>query len=254
MSSFKAYFKKEVIEAIRTHKYLIIALGFIFWALIDPLMLKLLPLFLKTTIPQEMLSQLTSITRAAAFQNMLKNTFQVSTLFVVFSLMGVLSAEVSSKKLVFPYSRGVRPAGMVMAKFIHYIITISVFILTAFILNYLYIKILFTEGILALSSVLQSSLLYMLYYIFVLAILLFLSSIFRKSILTGITTLVIIYTLNIFNQFALIRPYFPNYLLFKSADAAVLDKALIPAIAITICLVAIMIYFSILRMKRIDVS
>jgi ABC-2 type transport system permease protein len=254
MSSFKAYFKKEVIEAIRTHKYLIIAVGFIFWALIDPLMLKLLPLFLKTTVPQEMLSQLTNITRAAAFQNMLKSVFQISTLFIVFSLMGVLSGEVNSKKLVFPYSRGVRPAGMVMAKFIHYVVTISVFIFIAFIINYFYIKILFTEGILALSTVLQSSLLYILYYIFVLATLLFLSGIFRKSILAGITTLVLTYTLNIFNQSALIRPYFPNYLLFKSADVVVLDKTLIPTIAITICLVVIIIYFSILRMKRIDVS
>jgi ABC-2 type transport system permease protein len=253
MASFNAYFKKEIIESVRTYKYLIIAAGFIFWALLDPLMLKMLPLFLKTTIPPEMLSQLTNITRESAFKNLLKDIFQISTLFVSFSLMGVLSGEVTGRKLVFPYSRGVSPAGMVIAKYINYTAAISVFILIAFLTNYLYISMLFKVGTLALSSVLQAALLYIFYYAFVMAVLLFLSSLFKKSILAGISVLVLTYVSSIFNQFILVRAYLPNYLLFKAADTVILDFSLLPTYIITVALIILLIYFSTLRMKRIDV-
>src|SRR4030065_311600 len=44
---------EEIKESIRNHKYLILAVGFIFWALLDPLMLKLLPLLLKNYMPAD---------------------------------------------------------------------------------------------------------------------------------------------------------------------------------------------------------
>ena len=253
MASFNTYFKKEIIESVRTYRYLIIAAGFIFWALLDPLMLKMLPIFLKTTIPPEMLSQLTNITRESAFQNLLKDIFQISTLFVSFSLMGVLSSEVTGKKLVFPYSRGVRPAGMVLAKYINYTAAISVFILIAFLTNFLYINTLFKVGTLALNSVLQSAFLFIFYYAFVMALLLLLSSLFKKSILAGISVLVLTYVSSIFNQFTPVRQYLPNYLLFKAADSVVLDASLFPTYIITALLIILLVYFSIIRMKRIDV-
>ncbi|MCX6383899.1 MAG: ABC transporter permease, partial [Actinobacteria bacterium] len=136
MGSFKAYFIKEIKESIRNHKYLILAVGFIFWALLDPLMLKLLPLILKTSLPVDLTSLISNITRDTAFQTFLNDLFEIGTLFVVFSLMGILSNEISNKNLVFPYSRGLKPAGMVIAKYIHYLITISLFILIAFLTNY----------------------------------------------------------------------------------------------------------------------
>ncbi|MHB1346769.1 MAG: ABC transporter permease [Candidatus Humimicrobiaceae bacterium] len=253
MASFNAYFKKEVMESVRTYKYLIIAAGFIFWALMDPLMLKILPIFLKTTIPPEMLSQLTDINRDAAFQNLLKDIFQISTLFVSFSLMGVLSAEVTGKKLLFPYSRGVRFEGMVIAKYVNYTAAISIFIFIAFLTNYLYISLLFKDGTLTLGSVLQSAFLFIFYYAFVMALLLFLSSLFKKSILAGIIVLVLTYVSSIFNQFVQVRPYLPNYLLFKAADNVVLDTSLLPTYFITSALIILLVYFSIIRMKRIDV-
>lgn len=255
MGSFKAYFIKEIKESIRNHKYLILAVGFIFWALLDPLMLKLLPLLLKNYMPADVGVLFSTFTRDTAFQTFLKDLFQIGSLFIIFTLMGIISNEVYSKNLVFPYSRGLKPAGMVIAKYIHYLITISLFILIAFLTNYLYIIRLFSGGLLSISIVFKSSLLYILYYAVLLSFLLYLSSLFKRSIVPGIITLVFAYTLSILNQFKTIRSYFPNYLLLKAADIEnIFDSSLIPTVIISFCIIILLVYLSILHMKKIDIA
>jgi len=68
MKSYKAYFKKEIKESIRSHKYLILFIGIIFWALLDPLMLKLLPLMLRNYLQPELAAQFSTFTRDSAFE------------------------------------------------------------------------------------------------------------------------------------------------------------------------------------------
>lgn len=255
MKSFKAYFKKEILESVRTNKYLILFIGIVFWALLDPLMLKLLPLLMKNYLPPDIAIMFSTFTRDTAFQTFLNDLFQIGTLFIAFTLMGLLSNEVSLKKLVFPYSRGANPAGVVLAKYIHYTVTISLFILIAFLTNYFYINRLFTGGILSIEIVLKSSLLYMLYYSVLLSILLYLSSLLKRGIIAGITVLVLGYTLSIFNQFKVVRAYLPNYLLLKAADIGyIFDNSLISTVIISFCIIILLVFLSILRMKKIDVA
>ena len=255
MRSFKAYLKKEIVEAIRTNKYLILFIGTIFWALLDPLVLKLLPMLLKNYMPPDLVGLFSTFTRDVAFQTFLKDLFQIGTLFIVFTLMGLLSNEVSLKKLVFPYSRGANPAGVVLAKYIHYVVTISFFILIAFLTNYFYINRLFTGGMLSIEIALKSSLLYMLYYCVLLSILLFFSSLFKRGLIAGITVLVLGFSLSIFNQFKIIRAYLPNYLLLKAADIGyIFDNSLISTVIISFCIIILLVFLSILRMKKIDVA
>jgi ABC-2 type transport system permease protein len=255
MKSFKAYLKKEILEAKRTNKYLILFVGTIFWALLDPLVLKLLPMLLKNYIPPDLVGMFSTFTRDAAFLTFLKDLFQIGTLVIALTLMGLIANEVYGKKLIFPYSRGANPSGIVLAKYIHYAVTISLFILIAFLTNYLYTNRLFTGGILSIGIVLKSSLLYMLYYSVLLSILLYLSSLFKRGLIAGITVLVLVYSLSIFNNFKIVRAYLPNYLLFKAADIGyVFDSSLIPTIIVSFFIITLMIFLSILRMKKIDIA
>jgi ABC-2 type transport system permease protein len=218
-------------------------------------MLKLLPLLMKNYLPPDIAVMFSTFTRDTAFQTFLNDLFQIGTLFIAFTLMGLLSNEVSLKKLVFPYSRGANPAGVVLAKYIHYTVTISLFILIAFLTNYFYINRLFTGGILSIGIVLKSSLLYILYYSVLLSILLYLSSLLKRGIIAGITVLVLGYTLSIFNQFKVVRAYLPNYLLLKAADIGyIFDNSLISTVIISFCIIILLIFLSILRMKKIDVA
>lgn len=255
MNSFKAYFKKEIVEAVRTNKYLVLFTGTVFWALLNPLMLKLLPLIMKNYLPAELSDVFSNFTRDSAFQSFLSDLFQTGTLFIVLSLMGLISNEVYGKKLVFPYSRGVNPSGIVLAKYIHYLVTISFFILIAFFSNYFYVNSLFTGGILTITVVLKSSLLYIFYYWVLLSILLFFSSIFKRGLIAGITVLVFAYSMSIFNQFETVRAYFPNYLIFKAADILnIFDNSLLPTFIILILVIILLIFLTIRRMRKIDIA
>jgi len=255
MRTFKAYFKKEILEAIRTNKYLILFVGTIFWALLDPLLLKLMPILLKNSLPVDMSPLLLDFTRDSAFQNFMGDFFEIGTLFFAFTLMGLLANEITFKKLVLPYTSGAGSAGMVLAKYFHYGITLSVFILLSFLTNYFYVDQLFTGGILSIGIVIRSALLYTLYYCVLLAILLFLSSLFKRSLIAGIMIIVFGYTMSIFNQFPDIRLYLPNYLLFKAADIRnVFNNTLIPTVIIALGLIIIFIFFTIRRMKKIDIA
>ena len=254
MKTFNAYFKKEILEATRTNKYLILFIGSVFWALMAPLILKLLPLLFKS-LPIDISAVLEDFNRDAAYLSFLGDFFEVGTLFFAFTLMGIISNEVYYRRLVFPYSSGANTTGMVLAKYIHYGLTFSIFILIGFLTNYFYTDRLFEGGILEIGMVIRSALLYVVYYAFLLSFLIFLSSLFRRGIIAGITVIVLGYTLSIFNQIPRIRAYLPNYLLFKAADISnIFDSTLIPTIIISIVLIAAFLFFSILRIKRLDLT
>ena len=254
MKTFRAYFKKEILEATRTNKYLILLIGSVFWALMAPLILKLLPLLFKS-LPIDISAVFENFNRDAAYLSFLGDFFEIGTIFFAFTLMGIISNEVYYKRLVFPYSSGADTKGMILAKYIHYGLTFSIFILIGFITNYFYTSKLFEGGILAIGMVVRSAFLYMIYYAFLLALLIFLSSLFRRGIITGITVILLGYTLSIFNQVTRIRAYLPNYLLFKAADIGnIFDSTLIPTVIITVVLIVVFIFFSILRIKRIDIA
>jgi ABC-2 type transport system permease protein len=255
MQTFRQYFKKEVLEALRTNKYIILFVGTIFWALMDPLLLKLLPILLKSSLPVDMTSLLPELNRDAAFVNFAGDLFEIGTLFFGFTLMGLLANEIRFKKLIFPRVSGARPAGIVLAKYIHYAVVLIVFILISFLTNYFYTVQLFEGGILSMGIVLWAAVLYSIYYCVLLALLLLLSSLFKRGLFAGIITIVFAYTMSIFNQFQGIRQYLPNYLLLKAQDIlGGFDTTLIPTLFSSAALIVIFIALTIYRMKKIDIA
>jgi len=103
--------------------------------------------------------------------------------------------------------------------------------------------------------VLRAAVLYSVYYCVLLAILLFLSSLFKRGLFAGITIIVFAYTMSIFNQFQGIRQYLPNYLLLKAQDIlGGFDATLIPTILISAVIIVIFIALTISRMRMIDIA
>lgn len=252
--TFKGYLKKEAIEGVRTNKYLILFLGTVFWALIDPLMLRLLPVILGSSMPVDMSGLVPEFTRSSAFENFVGDFFEISTLFFCFTLMGIIANELRSKKLVFPYSSGARPPAIVLAKYFHYAFTFSSLILLSFLTNFLYITLLFEEGTLKPATVLSSAALYILYYCFLLSLLILLSSLFKRGIVPGILTILFAYTMNIINQFTDINRYFPNYLVYKArVMIGIFDTTLLPTLAITVFLILLFIMLTIRRLNKMDI-
>ncbi|EQB85933.1 hypothetical protein M918_16900 [Clostridium sp. BL8] len=190
MMTFKSYFKKEIMESIRQYKYLTLGIGIIIFAIVDPLMLKLLPSILKNQIPGD-ISQLFNITPASALANYIKDLINIGNLFVLFTLGGTLSEEIKEQKLVFPYSRGSRPVGIVLAKVVHYSLAVSTVTFIGFIIVYYYIGVLFTGDMLRFLGVMKSATLISLYYLFNISLVILLSSFVKKGIAAGFIALIL---------------------------------------------------------------
>jgi len=254
MKTFSQYLKKEALEAVRTNRYIILLVGTIFWALMDPLMLKLLPILVQNSMSMDMTALLPDLTRDTAFINFAGDLFEIGTLFFGFTLMGIISSEIRFKKLIFPRISGASPAGIVMAKYVHYCLVLSVFITAAFMTNYFYTIKLFEGGILSAKIILGSAVLYAFYYCFLLALLMYLSSLYKRGLFAGISVIVFAYTMTIFNRFPDIRGYFPNYLLLKAQDIlGIFDATLIPTVLVTAALIILFILLTINRLRKIDI-
>ena len=76
-----------MLEAVRSYKYLILFSGIVFWAIMNPLMIKLMPLLLKNYLPADLSVLFSEYTIDAAFIDFMGDVFEIGTLFIVFSLM-----------------------------------------------------------------------------------------------------------------------------------------------------------------------
>lgn len=189
MNTFRAYLKKEIIESWRHYKYLALLIGIVLFAILDPIILKLLPQILKSQINADLFS-IIKIDMKSAVQNYIKDLNQISILIVLLTLMGTLSEEVSSQRLVLPHSKGANLSAVVISKILHYAVVLSVFIIAGFVINYYYATTLFQNNVIAFDKVLLSSILISLYYIFIIILLIFLSIILRRGIISALLVLI----------------------------------------------------------------
>lgn len=196
MATFKAYFKKEILESNRQYKYIILGVSFLFFAIADPIMVKLLPEILKSQLIQgsgDISSLLPPITQLTGMQNYIKDLFQIVTLVIIFTTCSGLSDEITSEKLIFPYSKGSLPIGIIFAKLISYALSLTFFTFMGFLVNYYYSGLLLKGNPVAFSSALISAFYLSIYYFYTMTLILFFSSIIKRGAITGIIVLFINY-------------------------------------------------------------
>lgn len=252
MESFKAYFKKEILESIRQSRYIIFLAGFVLWAILNPLTLKLLPNLLGDQIPKELL-ELMIPDRAGAIQNYISDIFTISLFCVIFPLMGVLAEEVGRQKLMLPFSKGLSAPGLVMAKSVHYNIVISIMVVLGLLVNYQYTGMLF-EGAVGIGDLMATASMIIVYFIFIVSLLIFVSSLTRKGIISGLVTLVSIYTMSGLAGIDRIGRFLPHRLLQRSMDIGnVFNGEYMPALITTTLLIVAFNVLSIYRMKTVEV-
>jgi ABC-2 type transport system permease protein len=250
MWTFKAYFKKEILESIRQYKYIMVAAGVLLFAILDPLMLKALPSLLKDQLPAD-ISALFITTQRTAVQSYIKELNQIGLLFVIFVFSGTLSDEITSQKLVFPYSKGARPASVVLAKLLNYAATICILVFIGFSINYYYITTLFDKDPVAFSSILPSIVLVCIYYIFNICLTLFFSSIFKRGLVGGIITLAANLATAALAGVDAVGKFIP-YKLINEANTLAFGKSSF-TLLFTISLAALLVAITIIRMNKVEV-
>lgn len=252
-NSFKTYVKKEIIEGMRTKKFLVLAIGVLFFALSDPIMLKLMPEILRNQMQGADLSVLFELSQKAALDSYTSNLFQLSTLIIVLSMMGIISKERSDKTLTIPVSLGCSINGIVLAKLLVYGVFILLTNVIGMLIAYYYSGIIFgfTYGSLIAAAV--SGALYGIFFVFVLSVLILASSFFKKSFLAVTITLLFVYLMPLAGYFEMLKRYLPaNLLTEANYFADLLSKNMFVSLICTISLTVIFSILSVFKLEQVE--
>lgn len=250
MNTFKAYIKKEILEAFRQYKYLVIAIGILIFAVSDPIMLKAMPLILKSQ-PGITINAEQYMTIQYSLQEFINNLYQIGVMFVVFTACSSLGEEIAQQKLVFPFSKGASPLFIVLSKFINYSIAVLVLTTGGIFVNYYYSSILFKSSSISMRNLFTVSILLSLYYIFNIALVLFFSSVIKKGLPAGIITIIIGYAGAAVIKIPQVEKYLP-YKLINDCSALNFNNSTF-TIIFTCILTAIFLSAAVYRMNHVEV-
>lgn len=250
--TFKAYFKKELIEGIRQYKYIALATGIILFSILDPVMLKLLPSFVSNKIPANLIHQLFEFKPKDALANYIKDLFQIGTLFIIFTAAGSINEEIYSQKIVFPFSKGANKSQIVLAKFLHFEIAICLFLFVGLFFNQYYANLLFKGQKIAISDIVPVYFLLCIYYLFVISLTLLLSSFTKKNISAGILACTASYSTALLSQFEKLKKLSPYNLILLTSNFGSQDVK--TTLVTTILLTLIFLVTTVFRFNSLEVN
>lgn len=216
MNSYKAYIKKEILEGVRTHKFLVLAAAVLFFAISDPIFIKILPEILKNQFGTMDVGNLVDVSQRGAMMNYMKSLYQISTFIIALSLMGIIAQERSNKTLTLPVSMGCNRYSIVLSKITVYGIYLILLSILGMLGAYYYSSILLDIGFASYKLVFKAAILHGLFYCFLLSMLSFFSSLFSKSFISGIFSILLVYLMPVIDKFFRIGKYLPTHLLTEA--------------------------------------
>ncbi|HBQ64133.1 MAG TPA: hypothetical protein DD727_04260 [Clostridiales bacterium] len=195
MHSFQAFLSKEFRELLRTRRILVFFIAIGFFALLDPVMLRVLPEILKAQMggpegnfPLEAMG--ITLSQAAALKNFSGDLFELSTLVVVLAMMNLAAGERSQKTLILPRMAGLGPTGAVWAKLLVNGTALAVLTAGGFATAYVYAGLIFPAGEkLEFGPVMLAGLFHGLHFIYLTSLVLFFGSLTGKGALTAVFTM-----------------------------------------------------------------
>lgn len=250
MITFKAYFKKEIMESKRQYKYLILAVGIIAFAILDPVMVKLLPSILEKQLQGD-LSLLIVSSPKAAVNNYIKSLFQIGSLFIIFSFASTLNEETNEEKFVFPYSKGSKPIGIVLAKIVHSTIVVTILTFIGFLTCSYYLGILIQGEKVSMAGIMNAAFFMSVYYFFSITLVTLFSSFVNKGIIAGFVTVMIIFLSATFVNLSTVGKFVP-YKLVEGANLFMLKGYLDTIVFLIICSM-VFIIATVFNMNKVEV-
>jgi ABC-2 type transport system permease protein len=224
MNSFIPWLKKETLEGGRSYRFLVIGLAAAFFAFLDPVMLKLLPLIMKSQVGAD-LSSLIPASRDFAFSTFLNDLFEILSLVVCIILGGTVAKERKRRILAVPVTKGASFIGIILAKTITYSIYTAAVLWIAIPISYLYSGILFPGSAIMFSQPIKASLAVSGYFAWLVALVVMASSLFPSSLGASLFSIAAAYGLPALGSLFKVERFFPSYLALASSKVLGPEKA-----------------------------
>ena len=248
--------KKEICYGLRSYRFIILLVGFLFFAMLNPVMSKfVMPEIMKSQMPgltEEAMAQMMATTQLGVMRTYMGDVFEIVSLLVAFSLCGLIAQEIKDNTLVLPLCSGKRFGTIVFAKIIVFGTVLIVIPVIAVLIGFAYSGIIFTFD-LAVGPVIRAGLLQGMFMVFVVALLIMWGAILKKPILAGFATLATMFGLHFVGNALRISMYLPAGLLEEAALFAVLPApSLSQTLSITIGIILILVAATLLRLKTME--
>ena len=247
---------KEMRYAFRSGRVLILLASFLFFALLTPVMLKVvLPQILfgrSTGETAQVIGGFTNMTQIGCVRNYMEDVFQIGTLIVVFTLCGMTASEIREQTWVLPLCAGKRFGRMIGAKLLAFGTVLVLTPILALLADYSYSGLLFGFEI-GVFPILYGGLLQGVYMLFLLACLIMWGVLMKKPIPAGFLTLATAYGIHFIASLLNVVVWTPSGLLEEAVKLTpTATPSLFIPLAVTLLLVIVMIALTLSRFKRME--
>lgn len=251
MKGFVAFTKKEILEGLRTYRYLILITVFFLFGMMSPLLAKLMPDIFAGIEMQGVQIIMPEPTVLDAYSQFFKNLTQMGILVLLLVFGGILSNELTKGTLINVLAKGLSRNTVILSKYVAAVLLWTLAYGMAAIVNYGYTAYLFSQS--SVNNLGFSMLCLWLFGCFILALILLSSTIasgnFGGLILSAIS-IVIMLLMNIFPN---LERYNPITLASKNVallSGAAATEELLHAAIITCGLITVSILLSIILFNR----
>ena len=190
-----AFLRKELKAIFKTYRWWVIPLVFLIFALMSPPTAKLTPQIMSSVMPKGMTIKLPEPTLVDAFAQWFKNISQMGLLAVILLTMGIVAEEKSSGTILLIVTKPVSRANVILSKFTAQAVWLAISFLAAAAACFAYAAMIFKFDKLMVFS--QANLLYVLYFILVIAVTVFFSTVMKNQIAAGGLSLVAVMMLSL---------------------------------------------------------
>jgi ABC-2 type transport system permease protein len=211
-NKFGVLIHKELIEQIRSGRFLILAVVFVFFAIASPLMAKYLPAMVSSMMKdQHIYIKLPESTWKDAIAQFTKNISQMGVLILILLNMGTVAKEKETGTAVFLLVKPVSRNLFILSKYSSQLIVLFVSMVAGYITAVFYINVFFGSFPIVIFTKIVIVLL--LYLIVIQFITIFYSILVKTSLLAGLLALGTTFLLGGISLLGKAGLYSPNHLL-----------------------------------------
>ena len=251
MKGLGTLLKKEIKEQLRTYRLVIVAGVFLFFGISTPLTLKYLPQILELA-GEDMVVEFPAPTAAQALGEYAGTISQIGVLVAVLIAMGCIANELRTGTIMMTLSKPVSRPAFVSAKLIAVSLTFLVSMIAASAFCYAYTVWLIEPA--DIVAFIGLNLLLGLFLIFCLSVTILFSGIFRNSLAAGGVSLVVLVAQGGLSAIPRFGDYMPGKLAGWGNDLlAGSGESYWWALAITVVLIPVCVYFAQRRLSNRDV-
>ncbi len=247
MNHYAVFFRKELLENIRTHKFLIMFTVFLIFGIMNPLTAKLTPELLAKFMPEGMSITVFEPSSLDSWAQFFKNSQQMGYMITILVFSGILGNELSRGTLINLLTKGLARQAVIIAKYASMLLIWTMSILTSFLVTWAYTVYLFPDG--KTVNLLFSVLCIWLFGAFLLALLLAAATLVKSNYGSLLITGAVIIVLTLGNIIPAAGKYNPLSLATKNMD--LITNTIDPSslyvpmgitVGLSICLISLAIF------------